>query len=43
MDFKKKPRPQNPEKKQEKKDILKNLYTPFEGKGFLMLLKAEYF
>ena len=27
MDLKKKTRPQNPEKRQEKKDILKNLYA----------------
>ena len=29
---KKKKNPQNPEKKQEKKDILKNLYALFEGR-----------
>ena len=33
MHFKKKTKPQNPEKKQEKKDILKNFYTLFEGRG----------
>ena len=32
MNFKKKTRPQNPEKKQEKKYILKNLYALFEGR-----------
>ena len=32
MDFKKKTKPQNPEKKQEKKDILNNLYALFEGR-----------
>ena len=32
MDFKKKRRPQNPEKRQKKKDILKNLYAFFEGR-----------
>ena len=32
MDYKKKTRPQNPEKKQEKKDIFKNLYPFFEGR-----------
>ena len=42
MNFKNKTKPQNPEKKQKKKDILKNSYTLFDGKEFLMLLKAEY-
>ena len=44
MAFKKKTRPQNPEKKQEKKDILKT-YMHFlrVKKEFLMLLKAKYF
>ena len=44
MDFKKKTRQQNPEKKQEKKDILKT-YMHFlrVKKEFLMLLKAKYF
>ena len=32
MNFTKKTKPQNPEKKQEKKDILKNLYELFEGR-----------
>ena len=32
MDYKKKIRPQNPEKKQEKKYIFKNLYPLFEGR-----------
>ena len=32
MDFKKKTKPQNPEKKQKKKNILKNLYVLFEGR-----------
>ena len=32
MDFKKYARPQNPEKKQEKKNILKNLYALSEGR-----------
>ena len=32
MDYKKKTRPQNPEKKQEKKDIFKNLYPLFESR-----------
>ena len=32
MDFRKKTRSRNPEKKQEKKDILKNLYALFEGR-----------
>ena len=32
MDFKNETRPQNPDKKQEKKDILKNLNAPFEGR-----------
>ena len=32
MDFNNKTRPQNPDKKQEKKDILKNLNAPFEGR-----------
>ena len=33
MNFKKKKtKPQNPEKKQEKQDILKNLYALFEGR-----------
>ena len=32
MDYKKKTRPQNPEKKQEKKDIFKNLYPLLEGR-----------
>ena len=40
MDFKKKIRPQNPEKKLEKKDILKNLWRV---EKVLMLLKAKYF
>ena len=32
INFKKKTKPQNPEKKQEKKDILKSLYNLFEGR-----------
>ena len=32
MNFKKKPKPQDLEKKQEKKDILKNVYAFFEGR-----------
>ena len=32
MNFKKKAKPQNTEKKKEKKDILKNLYSFFEGR-----------
>ena len=31
MNFKKKTKPHDPEKKQEKEDILKNLYALFEG------------
>ena len=31
MSFKKKPKAQNPERKQEKNDILNNLYAFFEG------------
>ena len=30
--MKKKTKPKNPEKKQEKKDVLNNLYTLFEGR-----------
>ena len=36
MDFKKNARPQNPEKKQRNKDILKNLYAYFEGRKRLL-------
>ena len=44
MDFKKKARPQNPEKKQEKKYILKNLYALFEGrKRVLDAFKSKRF
>ena len=32
MNFKKKTKPQDPEKKQEKEDVLKNLYNFFEGR-----------
>ena len=32
MNFKKKAKPQDPEKKQERKDVLKNLYALFEGR-----------
>ena len=39
-----KTRPQNPEKEQEKKDILKNLYLVFDGREtVLMPLKIKYF
>ena len=44
VNFKKKIKPQNPEKKREEKDILKNLYTLFDGRGgFFRLFKAKYF
>ena len=32
VNFQKKTKPQNPEKKQKKKDILQNLYSLFEGR-----------
>ena len=32
MDFKKKTKPKTPEKKQQKKDVLDNLYALFEGR-----------
>ena len=47
MNSKSKIKPQNPEKKQIKKDILRNLYAEKDflmvEKEFLILLKAEYF
>ena len=49
MDFKKKLRPQNPEKKLEKKDILKNLWRvekvidAFESKIFLVKIEGTGF
>ena len=49
MDFKKKIRPQNPEKKLEKKDILKNLWRvekvidAFESKIFLVKIEGTGF
>ena len=44
MNFKKKIKPQNLEKKRKEKDVLKNLYTLFDGGGgFFKLFKAKYF
>lgn len=36
MIFKKKTKPQNPEKKQGKRDILNSLYVLFEGRGIVL-------
>ena len=44
MNFNSKIKPQNPEQKQKKKDILINLCPLVDGREkFLMLLKTEYF
>ena len=44
INFKKKTKPLNQEKKQEKKVALKNLYNFFEGREkYLMLLIVKYF
>ena len=36
MNFKKEAKPQNSDKKQRKKDILKNLYILFEGREIIL-------
>ena len=45
MNFKKQVKPKSPKTKQQKEDILQNLYNFFEGREreFLMLLKVKYF
>ena len=44
MDFKSKIKPQNPEKKQKKRDILNNLYALFDGRErVLVAFESEIF
>ena len=43
LNFRKQVKPKNPEKKQQKEDVLENLYNLFEGRKRVLNAFAKYF